>query len=297
MHQLLLPVILSSMKISVAVLLTILAVAVPVASDNSSTSFASGWTEEQEPQVFPKGQLYDYIDGGAELYEEFGAIRLTVRQFRKSNDELELLTCEMASPAAALGIYLMQIGTERSITGIKARNSGSTSQVTAVRGKTYIQITSLNSSAEMQTPMVNLANWALASGSDGKPISLFGMLPRDSLIPGSERIVHGPLGLNQMMRIFDGNPLGLGESTWGVGAKYRRGEKSAAIRLIVEYSDERAALTALSNMKKEADTSWSTVSSSVNAVEFVNRQQERLTARVENKQLVLLYRSEATGGK
>jgi len=284
--------ILFDMKIGVAFLWTAIAISCVLATPGySGGDFAAGWTATQEPQVFNKGHLYDYIDGGAEMYEEFGVVQLTVHQYCKAQDELELLVYEMESPEAALGIYLMQAGTERPIAGIKARNSGSMSQISAVRGKVYIQITSLSGSPNEQSPMTDLANWALDSVPDGKPVSLFSLLPRDSLILGSERIVHGPLGLNQLVRIFNGNPLGLGGRVWGVGAKYRCGKDVMGVRLIVEYSDERTARTALRNLEKGVDSSYSLVSTLADQVEFKSAQGDTLSARVEHNDLILRHTS------
>jgi len=280
--------ILFDMKIGAAFLWFVLTVSCSTAaSSNSGGAFASDWSKVQEPQVFRTGHLYDYIDGGAELYEEFGVVQLTVHQYRKAQDELELLVYEMESPESALGIYLMQAGTERPIAGIKARNSGSTSQISAVRGNSYVQITSLNSSPDVRTPMVNLANWALDPVPDEKPVALFSLLPRDSLIFGSERIFHGPLGLNQVLHIFSGNPMGLGGSVWGVGAKYRLAEGVVEIQLSVKYADERAAHTALSNLGKGMDSSYSLVSTQADEFEFKSAQGDTLSARIDKKHLIL----------
>jgi hypothetical protein len=276
------------MKIGAAILWTAIVVSGSLEASNMlSGSFAPGWTEVQEPQVFRKGDLCEYIDGGAELYEEFGVVQLTVHQYRKAQGELELLLYEMESPEASLGIYLMQVGTERPIAGIKARNSGSMSQMSAVRGKVYIQITSLSSSPDMQSPIIDLANRTLDSVPDGKPVSLLSLLPRDSLIPGSERIVHGPLGLNQVMRIFDGNPLGLGGSVWGVAAKYRLAEGVVKTHLSVECADERAARKALRNLEKGVDSSYSLVLSAADELVFKSGVRDTLSVRISHDQLIL----------
>lgn len=290
--------ILFNMKIGVAFLWTAIAISCVSATPGySGGDFAAGWTATQEPQVFHKGHLYDYIDGGAEMYEEFGVVQLTVHQYRKAQDELELLVYEMESPEAAVGIYLMQVGTERPIAGIKARNSGSMSQISAVRGTVCIQITSFSGSPDMQSPIIDLANWALDSVPDGKPVSLFSLLPRDSLILGSERIFRGPLGLNQVLRIFNGNPLGLGGTVWGVGANYRMGKGVLETRLTVVYPNSRAARIALRHLGKAVDPSYSLASASADELNFGSEQTNRFTARIDNRRLILRHLSKHNGGK
>ncbi|PWB75396.1 hypothetical protein C3F09_02580 [candidate division GN15 bacterium] len=286
------PTILDSMKTRILLVMTFLLPAVFLAVPaQSEVPFAPGWTEAQEPQVFPKGRLYDYIDGGAELYEEFGVIKLTVCQYQKEQDELELLVYDMESPDAALGIYLMQAGTERPIAGIVARNSGSSSQVNAVRGKSFIQITSLSSSPAMQEPTIALCNQVMAAVPEGKPVSLLTMLPRDRLVAGSERLVHGPLAVRQVMRVFRANPLELGGSIWGAAAKYRIGTGAVETRLQVTYADTSAARTVFANLEQVVDSSFSLKASSTASRTFEDRTGNRLTAVIDGKHLILAYRS------
>lgn len=57
-----------------------------------------GWTPDGTPQMYEKGHLYDFIDGGAELFEEFGVMRLTVQTYRNGDAEADLAVYQMDSP-------------------------------------------------------------------------------------------------------------------------------------------------------------------------------------------------------
>jgi len=52
--------------------------------------FAPGWRRYQTPMVFSAKDLYGYIDGGAELFFEFGFSELTVQRYRCGERELSL---------------------------------------------------------------------------------------------------------------------------------------------------------------------------------------------------------------
>ncbi|MCK7482485.1 MAG: hypothetical protein M0C28_39200 [Candidatus Moduliflexus flocculans] len=49
-----------------------------------SDGAAPGWTQDGEPQEFEGEDLYTYIDGGAEIYQEYGFRRVVVQDYRNA---------------------------------------------------------------------------------------------------------------------------------------------------------------------------------------------------------------------
>src|SRR5512146_1704116 len=70
--------------------------------------FAGGWKKAEAPKRFTQADLYGYIDGGAELFLEYGFEQLTVQKYRNGADEFTVEAYRMTDPAAATGIYLMK---------------------------------------------------------------------------------------------------------------------------------------------------------------------------------------------
>jgi hypothetical protein len=65
-----------------------------------------GWTRDGEPQEFVGEDLYTYIDGGAEIYQEYGFRRVVVQDYEsRAGKSVSLEIFEMADPAAAYGIF------------------------------------------------------------------------------------------------------------------------------------------------------------------------------------------------
>jgi len=63
-----------------------------------------GWTIEK-PDLYNDKQLFGYIDGGAELYLEYGFKLVTAWRCQKKQQEFVVDVYEMVSPAAAFGIW------------------------------------------------------------------------------------------------------------------------------------------------------------------------------------------------
>lgn len=86
--------------------------------------FVPGWKRSGKAVAFIKADLFNYIDGGAELFLEFGFEKLSIQRYARGKSELTLEVYEMDSPESALGIYLTKCGLETPVKGIAARNSG-----------------------------------------------------------------------------------------------------------------------------------------------------------------------------
>jgi hypothetical protein len=73
----------------------------------------AGWKLAEAPKSYRGDKLYMMIDGGAELYQEYGftqALSAEYEEVRGKSIKLEIY--EMESPAAAYGMYTFKIGAE-----------------------------------------------------------------------------------------------------------------------------------------------------------------------------------------
>ena len=67
---------------------------------------AKGWVKDGDPQEFVGEDLYTYIDGGAEIYQEYGFRRVVVQDYENaSGKSVSLEIFDMENPAAAFGIF------------------------------------------------------------------------------------------------------------------------------------------------------------------------------------------------
>ena len=61
------------------------------------------WSAEGEPEVYIGDDLFAYINGGAEIYHEYGFVQVSVQRYRRGDDRasVEIYTME----GDAFGIY------------------------------------------------------------------------------------------------------------------------------------------------------------------------------------------------
>jgi len=213
----------------------------------------SGWAKAGPLAVFRGGNLFDYIDGGAEIFLEFGFDRLLVQDYRKEDAEIVLELFHMESPESALGIYLMKCGAETPIDGVPARNSGDKTQFTILKGATFVHINNPDGRESLLPVMVDLARGVLESIPQGEPVILLDELPPENRIPGSERLVRGPYALQSIFTFGEGDVFGLQGKIFAVTADYRDQEGEPSTRLIITYPDERQAAAALRNLIDKLD--------------------------------------------
>jgi hypothetical protein len=205
---------------------------------------ASGWAKKGPPSEFQGGNLFNYIDGGAEIFLEFGFGRLLVQDYKKGNSEIVLELFEMESPESALGIYLMKCGTETPVEGVPARNSGDKTQFTIVKGPAFIHINNLDAGASLLPAMVELARSVLETIPQDRPVTLLEGLPSEGRITGSERLIRGPYALQSIFTLGEGDILGLEGKIFALAADYRDQEGEPSSRIFVAYRDEARAVEA-----------------------------------------------------
>ncbi len=215
--------------------------------------FAAGWAKAGALRTFTGQDLFNQIDGGAELFLEFGFVRLRLQAYARGRAELTLNAYEMESAASALGVYLMKMGREAPFAGIAARNSSEEIQLTILKGRYFIQVDNLGEVAASRTETVALANAFLAGVAQEAAPTPLDLLPAEGKMPGSERLIRGPYGLQPYFTFGEGDSLSLGGRVFGGLAAYKTAGGSTFHRLLVPYPDPAASAEALAHLKADLD--------------------------------------------
>ena len=235
-------------------------------------AFAAGWVKDGPLRTFTGQDLFNHIDGGAELFLEFGFARLRFQAYSRGKAELTLNAYEMESAASAQGIYLMKMGKETPFPEIAARNSSEDAQMTVVKGRYFVQVDNLGDVRASRAEAAALANSFLAGVADESDETPLGLLPADGKVPGSERLIRGPYGLQPYFTFGEGDILSLGGRVFGVLAEYRMADGTSFTRLIIPYPDQRAAVAALAHLKANLDTYLKITGARPDGFDFVDFQ-------------------------
>src|SRR5512143_1516884 len=68
-------------------------------------ALTGGYIATEESENYAGGSLYTYMDGGADLYLEYGFSGLSVRRYARGKDRYLVELYEMKAPEAAFGVY------------------------------------------------------------------------------------------------------------------------------------------------------------------------------------------------
>ncbi|MBM3312560.1 MAG: hypothetical protein FJY80_13765, partial [Candidatus Aminicenantes bacterium] len=215
--------------------------------------FFPGWIKSGPSRTFVRQDLFNHIDGGAELYLEFGFERVVVQPYTNGKAEVVLEAYEMTTSLAALGIYLFQAGRESAWPDLRARNSSEETQAAVLKGRFFIRINNFDSIPGARPVMAALANAFLSSVPEEETSDPFRPLPAEGRVPGSERLIRGPLSLQPYFTFGEGDILSQGGKIFGLLAEYRAADGSTYDEMRVDYGDEKAQAAAYSHLSANLD--------------------------------------------
>jgi hypothetical protein len=236
--------------------------------------FTAGWKKSAPLRTFISQDLFNHIDGGAELFLEFGFSKLLVQAYGDGSSELTAAVYEMESAAAALGVYLMKMGKETPFPEIPARNSSEDAQLTILKGRYFIQIDNFSDKPAPRATAVSMAAALLARLPDEKAGPVLDRLPVENRIPGSERLVRGPYGLQPYFTFGEGDILQLNGRIFAALAEYVAADGEKYDRLIVPYADAQVAVAAFEYLRANLDPYLKVVATAAAGFTFVDFQKK-----------------------
>ena len=216
-------------------------------------NFVEGWQKSERLRTFIDVDLFNYINGGAELFKEFGFDKLLVQSYANGDEEIVVEVYQMENPEAAFGIYLMKCGKETPMQSISARNTGNRLQFTILKNKNFIQINNFTGNEKNIPVMSEAARALLRLIPEGKSVTLLEELPKTGLIAGSELLIRGQFALQPIYTFGDGDILQLNGKVFGVVGDYKTGEKNTYTFLKIQYADSSTAAEVFQNLLENLD--------------------------------------------
>ncbi|MDH4272698.1 MAG: hypothetical protein OEW18_12070 [Candidatus Aminicenantes bacterium] len=230
--------------------------------------FFPGWKKAGPGRIFVRTDLFNYIDGGADLFLEFGFEKLAVQRYARGPAELVLEIYRMQNPEAALGIYLMKRGGAESAVEPFELSHSDKYQRLLLQGNCLVSVNNPDGSEALLPTMDALAVGTLASIPKQEAKDFFAMLPGEKRLAGTERLIRGRVGLQSIYTFGEGDILLLRGRIFGVAADYRDDEGGTYARLAIPYPDDVSAREAWRNFRKEHDPYIRILASSEGAVTF-----------------------------
>jgi hypothetical protein len=212
-----------------------------------------GWKKIGNLRIFKQADLYGYIDGGAELFFEYGFEQLTQQKYASGGVELTLDLYRMTDPVAATGIYLMRCGTETRNPGFAERHTVSRYQLMFERDRYYVVLSNGAPGAKLVPDLLKFGAFLSSKMPAGRPVAPFDLLPRQNQVSSSVRLIRGPYALQSIYTLGDGDMLLLGGKLTAVAANYKDQTLGAYTRVAAVYPDPSAARRALEHILANLD--------------------------------------------
>ena len=215
--------------------------------------FSGGWKKNGAMRVFTSADLYGHINGGAEVFLELGFEQLTVQKYKGGANELAVEVYRMTDPAAARGIYLARCGKETPDPSLKERHTASRQQILLQRHRYYLVLYNSAGGAANGPMLVTAARAFAAKLPADVPVPALNLLPAAGLVPGSVRIIRGPVSLQALYTLGDGDILQLGGQITGAAGDYKD-TAGASTRIVIDYPTPAVAGAAFKHLKANLDS-------------------------------------------
>ncbi len=248
-------------------------------------------------RVFRANDLYGHINGGAELFLEFGFRELTVYDYADGEQKISVEVYRMATAEGALGVYLMKVGEETPHPVVSARNSWNRYQATALKGKCFIQANNFSGDRRLEGDVVNKLRRVLLRTDGARPPTLLNLLPLTGRVLRSERLICGPYSLQSLITLGDGDVLLLGGDVYGAAARYDDGREPAHTLIRIPYPAAAAASRALDNLTENLDSYYSIVDKGEKSLLFLDKKGRYGLAQRFGRRLDLKLNLETIGSE
>jgi len=194
--------------------------------------------------------LFDYINGGAELYLSYGLLGMTGAKY--SAEGLPQVTVEiyiMTGSKNAFGVYTQSRDKEEYDYG-----QGSQSYNDFIifwKDRYFVVITTQKSTPQSKEALHYLASYIDKSiTGEGEIPGIVNHIPKQNLVPGGFLYFHHYIWLNAYLFIADYNIININDETDAILAKYGDSNERSFL-LMVEYPDEDAAKIAYNQLKEK----------------------------------------------
>jgi hypothetical protein len=248
----------------------------------------AGFATTSPVRLFRGAELYGHIDGGAEIYLELGFVEVAVAALERGGSPVDAEVYRMSDDAAALGVYLGRCGAETPAIGLAARHTVGSHQLQLIHGPIYATFETAEDSKLPASALVELAGALLARLPAAQPVDVLGLLPAEHRVPGSERVIRGPVGLSALITLGDGDILSQAGTVTAVMAEYRDRPSAPSTSLVVaRYPDPAAARRALEHVKGHLDPAIRLTAGTAERLDFVDYSSRVGTVTVSGDQLEL----------
>lgn len=210
------------MRVTMGLLAALFLTSAAGAQQMPDCSLVPGWQAQGVARAYTADNLFEYKDGGAEGYLQYGFSALHGVSCVKDGTTLDIDLSEMADADDAYGMLMANVDQSQPLEKLGMGAQVLKQSVLAAKGKYYLELTETAAKADADDAafLRALATRMLAelAGSDASPAALSWFVPED--LVQVKMVPESVLGLKQIPR--------------GYTAKYKQGQAFLAEQATVE---------------------------------------------------------------
>jgi len=208
-----------------------------------AADFRDGWAYDFEPEVYTPANLFEYINGEAELYLDYDFVKLATASYKQKDDESLTFTVDvydMGSPLNAFGIYSSYRRPDLTFADIGEQATISDLNIRFYKGKYFVQLNAGTLDEAVIDIMRKVAERVANDIPAAEQPAELGLLPDENRVPHSLKyIANGYLGQSGFKKTLE--------------AEYKN-EDSTFVGFIILFPDQNQAAESLGqfsdNLKK-----------------------------------------------
>lgn len=206
-----------------------------------------GWRPSGQTQRYTQVNLFDYMDGEAEMYFVFGFQGMRMQEYAgEKGGLLRVEIYEIDTDENAYGLFTFYRGGQF----LEVGNAGDLvlgGRLSFWQDRYFVRVFAIKG-AEEETLRAFAQHVADELPPGGTPPELVSKLSPEKLVPRSEKFFHEKLALDNIIWTVDENVLNLSAETDALAATYDYG--GAQVRLLlVAYPETEAAAEALADLR------------------------------------------------
>ena len=213
----------------------------------------SGWKKSVKGTFYTPENLYEYINGGAELYRSYNFRQMLAQKYEKEElPEITMDIFDMGSSFNAFGVFShSREALDQSIAPDVESEYGS-GLLTFWKGRFYVSIMAYPETEEKKKTVLALGRHIAGLIRESSQIPpIISKLPTENLVKESIRYFQHYIWLNSHYFISDQDILFIDKDTHAVLAKYKdKPDTGSYYVLLVAYPDTSKAKAAYGNFMK-----------------------------------------------
>jgi hypothetical protein len=201
--------------------------------------------KDGEARIYDGKKLFDYMDGGAELYYEYGFEQACVQRYKAKEGEVTVEIYQMDTPAHAYGVYTFDTQGEHPPIGQDATYARGL--LSFWKGRYCVRVLSENEQFKDTLLAVGQAITKKIPQEGERP-AILAFLPPQWVVGDSLLYFRGQISLNNSYFLSNQDVLLLGKGAEGITFQYK--PEAQPLRVImVRYAGRSQAMEAFKSLR------------------------------------------------